>query len=85
MPSHCDMYILEDAHHLLMKCPYLNEERKNLFNEAYKVSESTKNQFIQNQDMSFFWLSGRPIEGVDSMELIAMWCTSKEIISRSIS
>ena len=28
--SNCDMYILEDAHYLVMQCPYLNEERNNL-------------------------------------------------------
>ena len=55
----CESFELEDAKHLILNCPYVNDIRQNMFMEINNTCNGIGEQFIQNSDNLYVTLLGR--------------------------
>ena len=55
----CESFELEDAKHLILNCPYVNDIRQNMFMEINYARNGIGEQFIQNSDNLYGTSLGR--------------------------
>ena len=65
--------IPETVRHLVMQCPENERSKEILFIEIVKVDELFNERCANAADQVFFWLLGKPIEGVNIDTMTNIW------------
>ena len=71
--SRCELGIPETLRHLVMQWPENEDLRETLFKEIAKVDDSFNERCMNATDQVFFWLLGKPIEGVNIDVMTDIW------------
>ena len=71
--SRCELGIPETLRHLVIQCPENEGLKEILFKEIAKVDDSFYERCMNATDQLFFWLLGKPIEGVNIDVMTDIW------------
>ena len=76
MCEQCDLYNIEDIHHLLMQCPGMYHEQKEMHEQISLYVPEIMGKFTEEPHNVFFWLIGRNVPDISEkghmdLELIA--------------
>ena len=67
--SACDLYALENIHHIVMQCPAFYDTRSQMYDDTIALEGEIPGRFREEPSMVFGWLMGGCIEGVDTSNL----------------
>ena len=69
----CDNHALEDSKHFIMQCPYLSDERDNMFHDISNMHDNVGNRILDKSEEILWTLLGRPVDGVEWIDLVNFW------------
>ena len=78
----CYMYCIEDITHILMQCPYYQEDRNEMFREIAMRCPNAESFFEQERENIPYYLLGRKIPSYNEDEMLCLCCISGYAISR---
>ena len=94
MSSRCDLGIPENGLHLIMQCPYYNDERVEMYRELESLGEIWESRLSGMSQEIFHILLGKQPECFEFNEMLGVWlisgkhiskCCNRETIAPSIS
>ena len=86
-PSHrncnlCDMYVVESLFHITMQCPYFVNERNIMYNDIYAVDNRIRDIFKQYPELTFRYIIGKCIPGIEYDTMCQVWTITGTIIDQ---
>ena len=86
-PSHrnctlCDMYVTETLFHLTMQCPYFVNEHTLMYDDIYNLDDRIRGIFAQHPEMTFMYIIGKCIPGLEHSMMLQIWTISGTIIDQ---
>ena len=69
----CNEFEVEDARHLLTRCPYFVNERDAMFNEISQIEDGSGIVFFESNVDLLFSLLGRPVDSLDPEQMERIW------------
>ena len=79
--TRCDLGILESAHHLIMQCPFYENERKTMYHEINLIEGDWREDIMANSQEMMYILLGKHPEGTSFSEMIQIRTISGKHIS----
>ena len=80
--TNCEMYCLEDIHHIVMQCPYYQCDRNDMYDEINKNCPNVKVLLEGDSTNILYYLLGRKLTPICDEEMLFFWCISGNSISR---
>ena len=80
--TNCDLYCLEDIHHIVTQCPYYQVDRKLMYDEINKKCPNVKGSLEEDSTNIMFYLLGKNLKSICDEEMLCFWCISGNSISR---
>ena len=77
----CEMYAVEDIFHILMQCPFFQNDMKELYAEIRLVTPNLLEEMDKDNSTAIYHLLGKPFENAPWEEQVKMWCVSGRRIS----
>ena len=71
----CDMYAIENIHHLLMQCPGMYNEQLEMHEQIYLIIPEMRQKFADEPRNVFFWLLGKNIPDISEECHMKFRCT----------
>ena len=56
-----------------MQCPYLADERANMFQDISNMPDNVGNRILDRSEEVIWTLLGRPVDGVEWIDLVNFW------------
>ena len=78
----CNMYAVENIHHLLMQCPGLHKEQEGMYENLYRNITEIAQKSGDEPRSVFFWLLGRDIPDLCENDLTETRCIASRWICR---
>ena len=69
----CDLGIRELIHHLVMQCPFYDDERKNMYLELKTLNDDTINQIHEEPQHIFHILMGKQPDDTPFEAMVNFW------------
>ena len=77
----CESYAPEDIFHILMQCPFFEEQRRLMYEKIYLVRPQAQRVFEENPPNVFAWLLGKNIDGLNPEDMHEVWEVSGYMIN----
>ena len=78
----CDRYELEDAEHIILRCPSLHDIRMEMFSDIESMENGIGNYILLNADNLFDTILGKPTKNVVLEHMCAFWIIVCQAVSR---
>ena len=82
MCDRCELWIIENARHLILLCPFYDLERTDMFNKIESVNDTWSTKISNQGYYRMHILLGMQPEGINFDEMIDMWLIAGSHISR---
>ena len=81
MCDKCDLGIEERARHIIMQCPFFEEDKKALLDELNDVKDTDITELLRDHSGIFLYLMGKQPEGVCFEAMYIFWTIAAKHIT----
>ena len=82
MCNRCELGIIEDARHIILQCPYYDQERTEMFNELEMMCEVWANRIVNQGHDLLHVLLGKQPDNFTFDEMLQVWLISGNHINK---
>ena len=80
--AQCDHSALDDAKHLILQCPSLQEMRREMFDELNDIGDGSGRRMLEMPGDTLYLLLGRLVKGFTREQLVHFWSVTAKHVTR---
>ena len=80
--TNCDHFCIEDITHIVLQCPYFNEDRTMMYDGIFSNCPNAEKVFKEESANIIYYLLGKKIPSFEDEEMLRLWCISGSAISK---